>query len=591
MSKIKLAIAAAILGIAGIAILEPSSASAVSATYKDFSQLNTLPRDFIPSRVYYTSNTKVYVKKQGETTYSTTPITLNDIINATPGGDVSSDGNYKFVLNEVGKTTSIKVTGSTATDKNGNPLDVVFTVADLNKWAEGSSLYLEIDRNTCAAATGDEIDCRAVEAGAPFIIWVGSVHADGLFRIEYYRAGTNTRSYIDKLSYVAWDFDVLPEAGDPDYDYADRLFDGKEGIVPASGENTFYYNTGTNRELAGGGGGIYVDGPLNGHTAGQHGLLVNNATQVLATGLENGRYGYRYSAKGAGIAMIFGSMTDYDQNTPKKSVVESGQTENRATTGDEFYYILEQEFPKSPNESFNNRNRFYKTLLDKYANLKVYSQTRPSRYYVEDSFDKNIALNTNSETFTVNVGGTNYNVVIGYNEATHKLSLDFPDTIFENDNLYNHTLMIKIPVKVGNTVNNDKADNIANTYMGFQADGSSSTIKRDTNKVTTTFYHQLTVRHINKDNGTEIVPTEVSEHNHGFEYGTTKLDELPEGLQLIEVPENATGILNKNITVTYYYSKVENPKTIDVNMIPFIGAFVGAVGAGGAVFFAVSKRR
>ena len=590
MSKIKLAIAAAILGIAGIAILEPSSASALSATYKDYSQLSTLSRDYIPSRVYYTSNTKVYVKKQDDSAYSTTPITLNDIINATPGGDVSSDGNYKFKLSDTGKAISLKVTGSTATDKDGNPVDVVFTVRDLNKWAEGASLYLEIDRNACAATTGDGIDCSVVEVGAPFIIWVGSVHADGYFTVDYYKAGTSTRANIDKISYIAWDFDVLPDSSDP-YDYSSKLFDGREGIAPTTGNHTYYLDGGIDHELAGGANGIFVDGPLHGHTSGQHGLLVNNSTQALVTGISSGQYGYRYSAKGAGIAMIFGSMTDYDQKAPKKYVVESGQTENRATTGDEFYYILEQEFPKSPNESFNNRNRFYKTLLDKYANLKVYSQTRPSRYYVEDSFDKNIALNTNSETFTVNVGGTNYNVVIGYNEATHKLSLDFPDTIFENDNLYNHTLIIKIPVKVGNTVNNDKADNIANTYMGFQADGSSSTIKRDTNKVTTTFYHQLTVRHINKDNGTEIVPTEVSEHNHGFEYGTTKLDELPEGLQLIEVPENATGILNKNITVTYYYSKVENPKTIDVNMIPFIGAFVGAVGAGGAIFFAVSKRR
>ena len=590
MSKIKLAIAAAILGIAGIAILEPSSASALSATYKDYSQLSTLSRDYIPSRVYYTSNTKVYVKKQDDSAYSTTPITLNDIINATPGGDVSSDGNYKFKLSDTSEAVSIKVTGSTATDKDGNPVDVVFTVRDLNKWAEGASLYLEIDRNACAATTGDGIDCSVVEVGAPFIIWVGSVHADGYFTVDYYKAGTSTRANIDKISYIAWDFDVLPDSSDP-YDYSSKLFDGREGIAPTTGNHTYYLDGGIDHELAGGANGIFVDGPLHGHTSGQHGLLVNNSTQALVTGISSGQYGYRYSAKGAGIAMIFGSMTDYDQKAPKKYVVESGQTENRATTGDEFYYILEQEFPKSPNESFNNRNRFYKTLLDKYANLKVYSQTRPSRYYVEDSFDKNIALNTNSETFTVNVGGTNYNVVIGYNEATHKLSLDFPDTIFENDNLYNHTLIIKIPVKVGNTVNNDKADNIANTYMGFQADGSSSTIKRDTNKVTTTFYHQLTVRHINKDNGTEIVPTEVSEHNHGFEYGTTKLDELPEGLQLIEVPENATGILNKNITVTYYYSKVENPKTIDVNMIPFIGAFVGAVGAGGAIFFAVSKRR
>ena len=590
MSKIKLAIAAAILGIAGIAILEPSSASALSATYKDYSQLSTLSRDYIPSRVYYTSNTKVYVKKQDDSAYSTTPITLNDIINATPGGDVSSDGNYKFKLSDTGKAISLKVTGSTATDKDGNPVDVVFTVRDLNKWAEGASLYLEIDRNACAATTGDGIDCSVVEVGAPFIIWVGSVHADGYFTVDYYKAGTSTRANIDKISYIAWDFDVLPDSSDP-YDYSSKLFDGREGIAPTTGNHTYYLDGGIDHELAGGANGIFVDGPLHGHTSGQHGLLVNNSTQALVTGISSGQYGYRYSAKGAGIAMIFGSMTDYDQKAPKKYVVESGQTENRATTGDEFYYILEQEFPKSPNESFNNRNRFYKTLLDKYANLKVYSQTRPSRYYVEDSFDKNIALNTNSETFTVNVGGTNYNVVIGYNEATHKLSLDFPDTIFENDNLYNHTLIIKIPVKVGNTVNNDKADNIANTYMGFQADGSSSTIKRDTNKVTTTFYHQLTVRHINKDNGTEIVPTEVSEHDHGFEYGTTKLDELPEGLQLIEVPENATGILNKNITVTYYYSKVENPKTIDVNMIPFIGAFVGAVGAGGAIFFAVSKRR
>ena len=590
MSKIKMAIAAAILGIVGIAILEPSSASALSATYKDFSQLRALSRDYIPSRVYYTSNTKVYVKKQDDSAYSTTPITLNDIINATPGGDVSSDGNYKFKLSDTGKAISLKVTGSTATDKDGNPVDVVFTVRDLNKWAEGASLYLEIDRNACAATTGDSIDCSVVEVGAPFIIWVGSVHADGYFFVNYYKAGTSTRANIDKISYIAWDFDVLPDSSDP-YDYSGKLFDGREGIAPTTGSHTYYLDGGVDHELAGGANGIFVDGPLHGHTSGQHGLLVNNSTQALVTGISSGQYGYRYSAKGAGIAMIFGSMTDYDQKAPKKYVVESGQTENRATTGDEFYYILEQEFPKSPNGSFANRNKMYQSLLNAYVSLKLYSQTRPSGYYVEDTFDKNIALNTKSESLTVTVGGTNYNVAVGYNEATHKLSLDFPDTILENDGLYDHTLMLKIPVKVEKTVNKNKADNIANSYLRYQVDGSVSTVKRETNKVTTTFYHQLTVRHINKDNGTEIVPTEVTEHDHGFEYGTTKLDELPEGLQLIEVPENATGILNKNITVTYYYSKVENPKTIDVNMIPFIGAFVGAVGAGGVIFFAVSKRR
>ena len=119
---------------------------------------------------------------------------------------------------------------------------------------------------------------------------------------------------------------------------------------------------------------------------------------------------------------------------------------------------------------------------------------------------------------------------------------------------------------------------------------TAGTLNEDT---TVTYYytvhHKLTVKHIDKATGKQLVDPEVTEHPHGYEYKTEKRDF--NGYQLIAIPENAEGILEDDVEVIYYYNFVKTPTTLDKNVMPLFVVFGGLISGGAAIFFFLSKRR
>ena len=104
-------------------------------------------------------------------------------------------------------------------------------------------------------------------------------------------------------------------------------------------------------------------------------------------------------------------------------------------------------------------------------------------------------------------------------------------------------------------------------------------------------YHTVTTKHISKQNGAEIADPVSKEYIHNSEYETEAAKKLPEGFQLVEVPANATGVVDDDITVIYVYDIPPAPKTLDSDPAPFAFIFSG-VGAfvAGAVFFLTRRR-
>lgn len=594
-------VASAVLatGIAAIAI--PTSASAVSVTYQDYSAAQTIDNSFIPSRIYWTENTKVYLKDGTDTDFGSA-IMINDI---SSYGDSSLP---KLKLTNNDQTIGILITGSTATDKKGNPVDILLTAYNLHQWKDGGFLALQLENKARGAfKNGSDFDQNEVivKAGDPFIFWVESTCADGEFMVKYYKQGTTQSADIDRVAFTAWDFDVAP-SGDDEIDYNAQYFKGYEGITPLTGNNRIFYKK-NGGELKTEGNSIYLNQLEEGHTAGTHGFYAGNSIYALVTDLTYGAYTYRYSSERAGVAMAFGSIYNYDNEAPIKKITENDNIDvngtikdwdkvvdkNRKTDGDSYYYILAQTIPFNLIRDTATNSLLYRSVYDLNPEAYQIATGTVTGMTVSDTLDERLTwLSEKTFEYNLTIGGDTYKLAVAFDEATNKVTVTYPTALLQDTRAMRNTYYLTFPVKIKDNVDGGEIKNSANTtFTTTISAGGSLRQNRPSNEVTTTLYKTLTVRHINKDTGEELVGTVVTEHAYGDEYETNKLENLPDGLQLIEVPENAKGTLTKSTVVTYYYSKIKNPKTFDVNMIPFIGAAVATASVAGGLFFFVSKRR
>ena len=582
---------------AGLVCLFSSSANAASTyTLKDYSALGDIPSEYSHSKVYFTANTKIYVKDANSSSYGSTPITPSMIKNAT-GGYVYDSWN----TTDPSKSVKIKVTGSTATDNSGNPVDVVYTIKNLvpapdtSTCTDESIVSLSLSRGAPGIKTEDGtiVDdysdgkfVKVGDPGTPVIIGARAICAEGQFFVQFYKAGTEQLATLSKIAVLSYDYDAKGYSG----------VDENTTPLPLGDANTtYYYDKSSDGELtvSGTNGMVAYNGEDRNpdHLGGDLNALYYKDSVLALVDYGNttgGQYGFSYSARNAHIEMLFGAVnqSSVNEEAPVKHVVELNQKTNRATGGDTYKYIITHKIP----DLFRPDLNIFNSLHNKYSNVaQDYSY---NLYSISDKLS--------SEHFDLSKGVT-AKVYLDNEDVTDKFRVALDDdgllfiyidamdsNLIKTANFYNKTIRVEFDVTVSPTI---AVGEIVNTADAAASRNNGSRYRKSTNEVTTSIYHTLTVRHINKDNGQELTETVTTEHDHGYEYTTTKLEELPGKLRLIETPENANGTLVTNTVVTYYYSAVENPKTFDLGLIPFAAAFVGAGGIGGAIFFVVSKRR
>ncbi len=594
---------AAVVASTGLALSFSSPADAASTyTLKDYSELGSVPSGYDHSRVYFTENTRIYVKEADSSSYGSA-ITPAMIKNSTSSGYVYQT----WQTNDAGKSVQIKVTGSTATDNSGNPVDVVYTISNMTPAPDGTcsvgdpQVALSLSRGAPGIKTQDGalVDdysdskfTKVGDPGTPVIVGARAVCASGRFLAQFYKAGTNQIATVNKIAVFSYDYDATG------YQVVDgNTIQESATPLPIDGTSTtYYYDKSSSSEItvSSSNGMIAYNGSERNpaHDGGSFNApyYKDSALALIDYGYTiGGEYGFNYSAKSAHIELFFGTVnatSTPEEEAPVKHVVKLDQTINRATGGDTYKYIVTQKIP----DVFRPDLNIFSSLRSKYRNIAPdYSY---NLFGISDKLDASLFDLSKEIPAKVYLGDedvtSGFEIMLGEDGDYYVVIDGLSNKLIKSAKFYNKTLRVEFDVTVSPTI---AVGVIKNTAETFAFRNNSSNFNASSNEVTTNIYHTLTIRHINKDNGQELVDTLTTEHEHGHEYTTLKLEGLPGKLHLIETPANASGIINSNTVVTYYYSAVENPKTFDINLIPFIAAFVGAGGIGGAIFFAVSKRR
>ena len=605
MSKLKkVFFGICLLGIASTPFFLANNSGAQASIYMDYSTLDSvISNDYASSKIYYTPDTKITVKKVGRNDDST--------------GGIIKDHSY---IVEPGRELVILVENSTARDSSGAPADVIWRINNVHEYtnvttksdgrdmsAARRDFSFSLRSTDCGSSVSfpDGDDCLAegsfyrLGVNDPISFWISSNFSYGNFTVQYIKKGsfnnatmTGTPADISKLAYMGYDFDMPSDYNIPE----DAAFNGDEGVIvePTSpSRTTFYYHKYqqvTDTTMYGRGNGIAVSALGLGHDVSFRGIYYGGSYFGLVDDMKDSSYTFKYTTASAAASFFFGSPVAYDTPAPSEYVLDDegeGAATNRVTTNTEFNYYIRQDVP----QVFSSSNDItgYMSLWSKYSNIK--RDHNYSNFSIRDNIDANLILPSNTDVTVVRLD----------NGVETDVTDDFDVTISDQTivarakfaaltqaDFYGKSYIITIPVKTKNVLASKQIQNRATVvyaYTNLMGRNKSS------NTVTTDTYHKLTVRHIDKETGKEIADTTTEEYDHGYEYETEKASELPTGYQLIGTPENATGILNSDVTVTYYYDIPKNPSTLDRDLMPFAAALGGAAIVATGLFFVVSKRR
>ncbi len=483
---------------------------------------------------------------------------------------------------------------NSAINANGNYIDAVLTTKNLVFWnnKELDAKYVYKSRITTLSLEGitsgqySRLDSEGssqvpVVLGIPIEFnldhMIGQVDAS----LSYYEADTyNTpnQKYADVKNIIGLysDIDVWNDKTDL---FSDKIFKGNEGVAFTNSENvkTIYYDVdgqygkqiqltnkdgsktatdyqarlktvtatdGNNKEYSG----LYIDDEVRTNANVKD---IHEKTSIFITeDLDNEKiFNFRYaSGKGAGIRFCFVSPIKYDIAGPVKTSSVTKTTDNK-----NYIYSIIQKIP----------NNYYGYAL-KFAN---YSGTLYNSISISDIFDEKLTNIDKNKITIVNENDldvTKYfdislSEVNGKTKLVATISSSNSDNFISQVDFYNHTYKVNVPVTTKDKINKNKISNKASTTV----DNDTSNIL-ESNNVDVDVYYTVTINHIDEYDNT-ILKTTTDEVIYGNTFSSNKEDfENYENDYYESDADDGqnSGVVNKNITVNYYYKK---KATVTVN--------------------------
>ncbi len=553
-------VASPIIGVADVS-------AAASVSYAGFHSLNrnTLNNTYAYSKVYYTANTKITNMKVGVIGTQGSSMT-------TASTDGLGSGNLR-----PGESYTALIENSTAKDPNGNDLDVLYKVSDVQYWTDevdengnpisrvSLNFHKDIDGSSAESRPQDAIESAAtLHAGDPIVAWISTTRADSLFTIQFCKKGTYVASSdsctvatnISNMSSAMWDFDVpnrnrnknenneyiVNEDGEYDYSrYGEKLFHGNEGILPTVSSNTIYMNQDKTLD------GTVMSTEQNGFSVKDisdvefSGIWFGNSIMVTTTGA-NGTWSFRYAGHNCGIGFVFGSVVPYAMPKPHKTVDKT-----QAKVGDKVTYHISQEVP----QNFSTEADIV-TFMSLWSNYSAIPENHGySALKISDSFDSSLQLPAKSDIKITNEKGTD--VTDKFNITVNGQTVEAVAKSAEINGLdfYGHTYTIVVSTTVKKEVTGSPVQNLAQTTY-TPVDGGDTTIPSDS--VETKIYHTVKAKYINDETGEEIADPTSQDYEHGAPYTTRESDDIPDKFKLIETPKDATGTADKDYEIIYRYA-------------------------------------
>lgn len=502
--------------------------------------------------------------------------------------DLLDGETYQNLDNDVELTEGFSILAkNSAINANGNYIDAVLTTKNLVFWnnKELDAKYVYKSRITTLSLEGitsgqySRLDSEGssqvpVVLGIPIEFnldhMIGQVDAS----LSYYEADTyNTpnQKYADVKNIIGLysDIDVWNDKTDL---FSDKIFKGNEGVAFTNSENvkTIYYDvdgqygkqiqltnkdgskTATNyqarlktvtaidennKEYSG----LYIDDEVRTNANVKD---IHEKTSIFITeDLDNEKiFNFRYaSARSAGIRFCFVSPIKYDIAGPVKTSSVTKTTDNK-----NYIYSIIQKIP----------NNYYGYAL-KFAN---YSGTLYNSISISDTFDEKLTNIDKNKITIVNENGLDVTKYfdISLSEVNGKIKLVATISNSNSDNFiskvdfYNHTYKVNVPVTTKDKINKNKISNKASTTV----DNDTSNIL-ESNNVDVDVYYTVTVNHIDEYDNT-ILKTTTDEVIYGNTFSSNKEDFENYEYDYNESDTNDgknSGVVNKNITVNYYYKK------------------------------------
>lgn len=509
--------------------------------------------------------------------------------------DLLDGETYQNLDNDVELTEGFSILAkNSAINANGNYIDAVLTTKNLVFWnnKELDAKYVYKSRITTLSLEGitsgqySRLDSEGssqvpVVLGIPIEFnldhMIGQVDAS----LSYYEADTyNTpnQKYADVKNIIGLysDIDVWNDKTDL---FSDKIFKGNEGVAFTNSENvkTIYYDvdgqygkqiqltnkdgskTATNyqarlktvtaidennKEYSG----LYIDDEVRTNANVKD---IHEKTSIFITeDLDNEKiFNFRYaSARSAGIRFCFVSPIKYDIAGPVKTSSVTKTTDNK-----NYIYSIIQKIP----------NNYYGYAL-KFAN---YSGTLYNSISISDTFDEKLTNIDKNKITIVNENGLDVTKYfdISLSEVNGKIKLVATISNSNSDNFiskvdfYNHTYKVNVPVTTKDKINKNKISNKASTTV----DSDTNNIL-ESNNVDVDVYYTVTVNHIDEYNNA-ILKTTTDEVIYGNTFSSNKEDFENYEYDYNESDTNDgknSGVVNKNITVNYYYKK---KATVTVN--------------------------
>lgn len=509
--------------------------------------------------------------------------------------DLLDGETYQNLDNDVELTEGFSILAkNSAINANGNYIDAVLTTKNLVFWnnKELDAKYVYKSRITTLSLEGitngqySRLDSEGssqvpVVLGIPIEFnldhMIGQVDAS----LSYYEADTyNTpnQKYADVKNIIGLysDIDVWNDKTDL---FSDKIFKGNEGVAFTNSENvkTIYYDvdgqygkqiqltnkdgskTATNyqarlktvtaidennKEYSG----LYIDDEVRTNANVKD---IHEKTSIFITeDLDNEKiFNFRYaSARSAGIRFCFVSPIKYDIAGPVKTSSVTKTTDNK-----NYIYSIIQKIP----------NNYYGYAL-KFAN---YRGTLYNSISISDTFDEKLTNIDKNKITIVNENGLDVTKYfdISLSEVNGKIKLVATISNSNSDNFiskvdfYNHTYKVNVPVTTKDKINKNKISNKASTTV----DNDTSNIL-ESNNVDVDVYYTVTINHIDEYNNA-ILKTTTDEVIYGNTFSSNKEDFENYEYDYNESDTNDgknSGVVNKNITVNYYYKK---KATVTVN--------------------------
>ena len=509
--------------------------------------------------------------------------------------DLLDGETYQNLDNDVELTEGFSILAkNSAINANGNYIDAVLTTKNLVFWnnKELDAKYVYKSRITTLSLEGitsgqySRLDSEGssqvpVVLGIPIEFnldhMIGQVDAS----LSYYEADTyNTpnQKYADVKNIIGLysDIDVW---NDKTYLFSDKIFKGNEGVAFTNSENvkTIYYDVdgqygkqiqltnkdgsktatdyqarlktvtatdGNNKEYSG----LYIDDEVRTNANVKD---IHEKTSIFITeDLDNEKiFNFRYaSARSAGIRFCFVSPIKYDIAGPVKTSSVTKTTDNK-----NYIYHIIQKIP----------NNYYGYAL-KFAN---YSGTLYNSISISDIFDEKLTNIDKNKITIVNENDldvTKYfdislSEVNGKTKLVATISSSNSDNFISQVDFYNHTYKVNVPVTTKDKINKNKISNKASTTV----DNDTSNIL-ESNNVDVDVYYTVTINHIDEYNNA-ILKTTTDEVIYGNTFSSNKEDFENYEYDYNESDTNDgknSGVVNKNITVNYYYKK---KATVTVN--------------------------